>query len=589
MIRSIRISSVLFPFLLLLSADAVRAQLRAELLGEGLQEPVAIVPDPLHPGTLIVLEQSGRARVIASGVIQATPFLDLTSVVKNEMEQGLLGLAFSPDGSRVFVQFVARRDPDLGIGDTVIARFRRSADPLVLDPASRFDLVWPGGQGIIEQPTAMHKGGNLVFGPDGYLYVGLGDGGTGGGAPGAQSPEVLLGKMLRLDVSVPDNHPTGYQIPADNPFVDGVPVPALHEIWAFGYRNPWRFSFDDFGDGATGAMIVGDVGEDALEEINYEPAGQGGRNYGWHIREGSVATPPTPNVPAFSEPAYLPLSNPMAEYPRTVGRAVTGGFVYRGSTLPSVYRGRYFVADFFGAFYSVGLATDAAGEGKVIDVMDHAAELGNPQLVTTFGRGFDGELYFASLVGGRIYKIVPDPPAPPAPPSLTISVSGSTVALSWQSGADGGPVLTYQLEAGSSPGAADLMITETTGTELVVRDVPPGQYFVRVRGSNSSRLGEPSLEIPLRIGCVGAPSVPSQLTASVESDLVSLAWNPVGEASSYLIEAGSAPTLTDLAVIPVGIASVSVPAPTGTYFVRVKAVTPCGITAASNEVEIVIP
>jgi glucose/arabinose dehydrogenase len=587
MFRSIRISSVIFPFLLLLSADAVRAQLRAELVADGLDQPVAIVPDPLHPGTLIVVEHPGRARVIAGGVLQATPFLDLTSVVKQEVEQGLLGLAFSPDGTRVFVQFVKRRDPDLGIGDTVVARFRRSADPLVLDPASRFDLVWPGGQGIIEQPTAMHKGGNLAFGPDGYLYVGLGDGGAGGNAPGAQSPEVLLGKMLRIDVNVPDTHQTGYQIPADNPFVDGVPLPALQEIWAFGYRNPWRFSFDDFGPGATGAMIVGDVGEDTREEINYEPAGEGGRNYGWHIREGSLPTPPTPNDSAFSKPGYLPLTNPIAEYPRTIGRSVTGGFVYRGSTLASLYRGRYFVADFFGAFYSVGLARDAAGEGHVVDFMDHAAELGRPPLITTFGRGLDGELYFASL-RGRIYKIVPDTPALPAPPSLTTSVAGSTVALSWQMGAGGGPVLTYQLEAGSSPGAADLMIEETTATELVVPDVPPGQYYVRVRGSNSSGLGEASLEIPIRIGCSGV-WLPSGLTATVESGVVSLAWDPVGEASGYLIEAGSAPSLANLAVIPVGTASVSVPAPSGTYFVRVKAVTPCGIMPASNEVEIVVP
>ena len=573
--------------LVLLSADAVRAQLRAELVVGGFERPVAIVPDPLNPGTLIVLEQPGRARVIADGVLQTAPFLDLTSEIKHEVEQGLLGLAFSPDGTRVFVQFVKRRDPDLGIGDTVIARFRRSADPLVLDPASRFDLVWPDGQKIIEQPKAVHKGGNLVFGPDGYLYVGLGDGGAGGNAPGAQSPEVLLGKMLRLDVSVPDNHPTGYQVPADNPFVTGVPVPALHEIWAFGYRNPWRFSFDDFGAGATGAMIVGDVGEDTLEEINYEPAGRAGRNYGWYMREGSGLTP---NVSPSREPAYLPLTEPIAEYPHTIGRSVTGGFMYRGSALPSVYRGRYFVADFYGAVYSVGLATDPAGEGHVLDVMDHAAELGNPRLITTFGRGLDGELYFASLVGGSVYKIVPDTPDLPAPPTLTTNVSGSTVMLSWQPGIGGGPVLAYQLEAGSSAGTADLMIAHPIGTELAVADVPPGRYYVRVRGLNSSGLGEPSNEAPVRVGCDGVPSGPAGFTANVGAGgVVSLVWKAVAAASSYLIEAGSAPGLSNLAVIPVSDASFSVPAPSGDYFVRVKAVTPCGITMASNEVEVVVP
>ena len=148
---------------------------------------------------------------------------------------------------------------------------------------------------------------------------------------------------------------------------------------------------------------------------------------------------------------------------------MTGGFINRGSTLPSFYRGRYFGADFYGGVYSVGLVTDAAGEGHVVDVMDHAAELGTPRLITTFGRGLDGELYFASLIGGCIYKIVPDTPDLPAPPSLSTNVTGSTVTLSFQSGAGGGPVLAYQLEAGSSPGAADLMIAQTLGTEMSIQ------------------------------------------------------------------------------------------------------------------------
>jgi len=585
--RPFAILPVLVTALVLLSADTARAQLRAELVAEGLVRPVTVVPDPLAPGTLIVLEQGGTARAIVNGVVQATPFLDITAEVLHETEQGLLGLAFSPDGTRAFVHWVKRRNPDLGIGDVVISRYRRSADPLVLDPASRFDLMWPGDLRFIPQPTSVHKGGTMVFGPDGYLYIGLGDGGAGGGL-GAQTPEVLLGKMLRIDVNVEDSHLRGYRIPADNPFVDGLPVPAQHEIWAFGYRNPWRFSFDDFGAGATGAMIVGDVGQDTLEEIDYEPAGRGGRNYGWYIREGSM---PTPGVSPFREPAYLPLTNPMVDYPRTIGRSVTGGFVYRGTTLASVYRGRYFVADFFGGVYSLGLATDAAGEGRVVDVMDHSAELGNPRLITTFGRGLDGELYFTSLIGGRVYKIVPDTPALPAPPSFATSVSGSTVTLAWQPGAGGGHVLSYQLEAGSAPGAADLMVTETRGTGLVVPGVSPGRYYVRVRGLNSSGAGEASSEISVRVGCGGAPSVPAGLTANVGAGgVVSLAWGAVGEATGYLIEAGSATGLANLAVLPVGSAAgVSVPAPSGTYFVRVKAVTACGVTTASNEVVVVVP
>ena len=146
------------------------------------------------------------------------------------------------------------------------------------------------GSAFIEQPFANHNGGHMAFGPDGFLYIGLGDGGSGND-PGhrAQDPDTLLGKMLRIDVNVPDANTKGYVVPPSNPFVDNVPVDALTEIWAFGMRNPWRFSFDDVARGGTGALVIGDVGQNAWEEINYEPAGQGGRNYGWRNREGKHA------------------------------------------------------------------------------------------------------------------------------------------------------------------------------------------------------------------------------------------------------------------------------------------------------------
>lgn len=566
------------------------AQLRAELVAEGFTRPVAIVPDPLSPNTLIVVEQPGLARAVVNGIIQPTPFLDLQSEVKHENEQGFLGLAFSPDGARVFVQFTKRRTPDLGIGDTVVARFHRSADPLVLDPASRFDLVWPGGQPHIPQPSSVHKGGNLAFGPDGFLYIGLGDGGAFGDHPNSsQGAFSLLGKMLRIDVNVPDGHPTGYVVPPTNPFIDGLPIPALHEIWSFGWRNPWRYSFDDVGPGATGALIVGDVGLDSREEIDYEPAGRGGRNYGWYLREGTIATPV---VNPDRMPAYLPLTEPLADYPRTVGRTVTGGYVYRGSALPSFYRGRYFVADFFGGVYSVGLSIDAAGEARVADVLVHSAELGDPRLIATFGRGLDGELYFSTFIGGRILKIVPDtPPLPAAPEDFAAAVSGSTVTLDWQPGTGGGPVLSYQLEAGSAPGLADLLVDDVQGEGLVVPGVPPGLYFVRVRGLNSSGLGPASLEAAVRVGCGGPPLLPSGLTATVApGGVVSLQWQGTGEATGYLIEAGSGPGLSNLAQIAVGpTAAVDGAVPPGTYYVRIRAVTSCGTTPPSNEVVVVVP
>src|SRR6185503_1303338 len=173
--------------------------------------------------------QGGLIRTIQNGIVLPAPFLDVRAVIAAGGERGLLGMAFSPNLSsgRVFVNFTNTS------GDTVVARFRRStANPLVADPASRFDLQWPGGARFISQPFANHNGGHLAFGPDGYLYIGLGDGGSGNDpSNNAQNPNSLLGKMLRIDVNVPDGDAAGYRVPPDNPFLDGVPIAALGEIW----------------------------------------------------------------------------------------------------------------------------------------------------------------------------------------------------------------------------------------------------------------------------------------------------------------------------------------------------------------------
>ena len=185
-------------------------------------------------------------------------------------------------------------------GDTVVARFRRSANPLIADPVSRFDLRW-GGAGsprFIDQPFANHNGGHLAFGPDGFLYIGLGDGGSGNDPDHrAQNPAELLGKMLRIDVNVPEADPTGYRVPSGNPFV-GV-AGTRPEIWSFGLRNPWRYTFDDPARGGTGALLIGDVGQNRWEEIDYEPPARGGRNYGWRNREGAHDNQ-TSRPPAFT-------------------------------------------------------------------------------------------------------------------------------------------------------------------------------------------------------------------------------------------------------------------------------------------------
>jgi glucose/arabinose dehydrogenase len=241
--------------------------------------------------------------------------------------------------SRFFVNFTD------AAGNTVVARFKRSANPLVADASSRFDLRWggPGRLRDIVQPYSNHNGGHLAFGPDGFLYIGLGDGGAGHDPEHrAQNSSVPLGKMVRIDVNVPDSDPSGYQVPSSNPFVSGEPVTALPEIWSFGLRNPWRLQLRRSRTGGTGALVIGDVGQGAWEEIDYEPANHGGRNYGWRNREGA-----DDNVTSLP-PAHLPLRDPTYEYDHSVGEAIVGGDVYRGHQLPASFRGRYFFADYGG-------------------------------------------------------------------------------------------------------------------------------------------------------------------------------------------------------------------------------------------------
>jgi glucose/arabinose dehydrogenase len=384
--------------------------LRATVFASGFSAPVAFVQDPADRSVQLVVEQAGRIRVVKDGNVLDTDFLDLRDAVSSGGERGLLGIALSSDGSgRVFVDFTNVS------GDTVVARFHRTPNPLVADPASRFDLRWDGGDAFIPQPFANHNGGNLVFGPDGLLYIGMGDGGAGND-PGnrAQDLQELLGKILRIDVNVPDDHPAGYVIPQGNPFDGGRGRP---EIWSVGLRNPWRFSFDEPSRGGTGALVIGDVGQNRFEEIDYEPAGRGGSNYGWRNREGAHD-----NVTS-SPPAFLPLVDPVYEYDHQSGQSITGGYVYRGRSLGSAYSGRYFFADFVeGKVWSVALAVDPqTGEARASGVLDHTADLsgtGPIGSVSSFGIDADGELYVVGYSRGVVFKLTGE--APPAPTNLRI-------------------------------------------------------------------------------------------------------------------------------------------------------------------------
>jgi len=397
-----RAHAILVAVSLISWAAPVAAQLRAQVYASGLTAPVGFVQSPTDPAVQYVVEQGGRIRIVRSGVLQAAIFLDVSTVITSGGERGLLGLAFAPDyptSRRFFVNFT-----DLN-GNTVVARFTAGSSGFA-EPASRLDLQWSSGLRYIVQPFANHNGGHLAFGPDGFLYIGMGDGGSANDPNHlAQTPSTLLGKMLRIDVNVSSGDSKGYRIPPGNPFSGPSGLP---EIWSFGLRNPWQFSFDDPARGGTGALVIGDVGQGAWEEIDYEPPNTPGRNYGWRNREGAhdnLAVTPLP-------PAYLPLTEPIFEYDHTWGQSITGGSVYRGAGDPS-YRGRYFFADFVqGRVWSIAINPATGGASSVVE---HTAELGGgPVLgnISSFGVDATGALYVLNYSLGTVVKIIM-PPGPP--------------------------------------------------------------------------------------------------------------------------------------------------------------------------------
>ena len=590
----VRILPLLAAAVVVALPSVAHAQLRARLLASGFNRPNGVVFDPVVPGAIHVVDQAGVIRVFLNGAPRATPFLDLSGIVSNGGEQGLLGMAFPPDAAasgRVFVHFTNRT----GAGNSVVARYTRSAsDPLVLDPASRFDLQWPmaggGRQGFITQDFANHNGGHLAFGPDGYLYIGMGDGGAGDDPNNrAQSPDSLLGKMLRIDVS--GTPPNGYTIPPGQPTF-GTMTPALPEIWAFGLRNPWRYNFDDVGAGATNALVIADVGQGDREEIDIEPAGQGGRNYGWRVYEGTLEN----NRVTPLGPAFLPLQNPTFEYTHAVGQAITGGYVYRGSALGVAYRGRYFYADCVqGKIFSLAWTIDGGtGEAVAGPSTEHTADMGGPfQCIGAFARDPNGELYFMdfgySANGtGRVFAIeAAGPSAPGTPTNLAASVTGSAVNITWAAPMSGGTAENYRLEAGSAPGLSDITTFETATTGLAVGGVPIGQYFVRVRASNAVGISAPTSDLTINVGCT-PPLAPTTFTASAAGSTVTLGWNVAAGTTGMLVEAGYGPGATAVTIAVGGTGVVFPGIPPGSYYVRTRARNACGLSTPSIERLVVV-
>ncbi|MEZ5569098.1 MAG: PQQ-dependent sugar dehydrogenase [Halioglobus sp.] len=372
-------------------------ELSATRFATGLNQPVVIT----HAGDdrLFVVERTGRVRVIGrSGNVRQTPFLNIASRVDSgASEMGLLGLAFHPQyASNGYFYVYYTYDPGPGLDRTRVSRFSVSADRNVADSNSEFILM------EFEQPFSNHNGGDLHFGPDGYLYIASGDGGSGGDPQNnGQKKTTLLGKLLRIDVDNPSSagpdcslpvaggSTQRYGIPPDNAFVDGAGGEGCDEIFALGARNPWRFSFDR----SSGALWVADVGQNAVEEINYLPPGtSGGINLGWRCFEGNEVF----NASGCTL-AYLP---PVHTYSNSSeGCSVTGGRVYRGALSP-VLRGQYFFSDFCQS--SIRALSGPPGGNLTQRVV---IPTGSLSAVSTFGEDFIGELYVAEISTGDIYRL----------------------------------------------------------------------------------------------------------------------------------------------------------------------------------------
>lgn len=349
--------------------DAIQPSLKTVV--EGLEAPLGVTNAGDGSGRLFVVEQGGTVRIVDDGRLTPDPWLDLSEETASGGEQGLLGLAFHPDyarNGRLFVNYTDLR------GDTVVAEYHSTGSA-----AATFVRVLL----TIDQPFANHNGGGLAFGPGGNLFIATGDGGSGGDPQeNGQALDTLLGKLLRIEVD--GGEASGpYGIPPDNPFAAGGE--GRKEIWAYGLRNPWRFSFD------RNKVWIGDVGQEDLEEIDRAPARRGGINYGWDDMEGTACY--EPDSGCRREGRRLPL----AEYSHDEGCSVTGGYVYRGRRYPAM-QGAYIFGDYCsGTLWAV----DASGPRRQspVELLD------TDHLVSSFGVDEEGELYLTDISAGRLLQV----------------------------------------------------------------------------------------------------------------------------------------------------------------------------------------
>ncbi len=505
------LASVLFAILpaalALVAIGTARASaqepLKMTLVASQLAQPVHVAHRAGDYQSLFVAEIRGWIRIRRGGVMLSSPYLDISAKVGEGFEQGLLGFAFHPDYPAVKRVFVAYTTPQLA---TVVESY--DEDPL--DP----DRALPGsGQvvlGPVVQPGIDHNGGCLAFGPDGMLYIGMGDGGSpndsgpGHGAGGnAQSLGSLLGKILRLDVDLPHPH-----IPASNPFVS-TPG-ARGEVWAYGLRNPWRFSFD----AETGELFIGDVGEVSREEISVLPPGAGGANLGWRCFEGSLCTGLSGcgcDDPTLVAPVY--------EYDHSVGCSITGGVVYRGCAIPSL-AGKYVFAD-----YCAALTWTFDWDGvQATNVIDRTVEFGvEGRRFASFGQDALGEVYAVEYQRGELWRLEPAVPQADCDADGISDACALAAGLATDSNGDGVPddcsgtacqllPTVYCTSSDSLDCASHL---QTIGSPSVSS---AGPFFIIASGVISQRpgvlyYGEHQAAVPFHGGtlCVGSPATRTKL------------------------------------------------------------------------------
>ena len=496
----------LFPCLLI-PLFAQEANFRLVLVTSGLSAPTDIQNAGDGSGRLFIVQQSGVVRIVRDGALLPQPFLDIRARTRAGGERGLLGLAFSPGfagNQRFYVNYT-----DL-IGNTVIAMYRVTSNPDAADSANETVLL------NIAQPFENHNGGQLKFGPDGYLYIGMGDGGAGGDPMNnAQNRNSLLGKLLRIDV---ESQPGRVAIPPDNPFVNAQGV--RPEIWALGLRNPWRFSFDR----ATGDLFIADVGQDIWEEVNFTPAAsRGGENYGWNSMEGLVCYRAGCSMQG--------LALPVAVYRHENGDcSVTGGHVYRGRLSPGL-RGAYIYADYCTGRMRVLRHENGQWLGGVA--------LSSAGQITTFGEDEAGEIYAANGGAGTLLRIegsrapripasgivnaatfspglvagslttvfvagvlddpgavsAPSIPLPPVLGGVSVTVNGVAAPILSVANTNGSEQVTFQAPFDPGSGATASIVVSRAGfssapVAVPILNVQPGVYPVVVHNADYSLVTE---------------------------------------------------------------------------------------------------